>query len=342
MYMNNIFSVEMDLLAKSIDLFEKYNDIFKIEEFLKYHKLDILYNRCYLQKMDSRQDRIINRMNMYKDEIEFIFQKALSKKIKLVLLKGFSLRQIYGERYLWRYCSDIDILVSRTQLKDVEQILIDLGYSYGFVVNGEIIKPTRQQLIFKRMYTHEIYPMFKIKDGYKMYVDVNFLFSWRGIEDNESIQLIGNDWLQTIDQNNLTMNKKFNLLHLCVHFYNEAVYFSFDDAYTGGDPKELRLFRLFDIILLLNDFDKNDMIEFKKLSVRYNCETQISFVFRCIREIYGDEYLGLFKELFDINDIDVNYYYTKSGEKKVWEYCLLSRVFDNKIRKNIIDSIDVN
>ena len=74
--------------------------------------------------------------------------------------------------------------------------------------------------------------------------------------------------------------KLLNFVHLCVHFYNETLFFFLDKAYTDETQKDTKLFRLFAIIIQLSLFTTEDFENLKQLSEKYNANNQIKFVLK--------------------------------------------------------------
>ena len=99
--------------------------------------------------------------------------------------------------------------------------------------------------------------------------------------------------------------KLLNFVHLCVHFYNETVFFFLDEAYTDETQKDTKLFRLFDIIIQLSLFTTEDF------------------------ELYGQDFLFESSNFFDFINTNVNYYYSKNGIN-IQNNCKLFDIFYKK------------
>lgn len=334
-----------DLIDEVINIFYQQNESFNIIDFLIYHKLDLLYCEKFDICKNNRQMKIERRMAEYSKECRQIAKLAKQNEINIIFLKGIALSHIYKENYLWRYYSDIDLLVEEKQIDKMKSLLEKMGYRYGIVKKGEIIEPTRKQILYKIMYTHEMYPMVKINNNMVLYADVNFKFSWKGNENTANIEVPFTDIKKSVNylDNSIylpVLDKKTNFIHLCVHFYNEAVYFALDNLYHGGEPKEFRLFRLFDIISMIFSLTSEDMIFIKTFCDKYNIEEKIKFVLKCIYLIFGEKYLANIREYFDYQSMDVDFYYSKKGKLLQWEEDLIIRVFNIEKRKKIIEKME--
>lgn len=338
-----------ELLQCVVENFNKNNKNSKndsIEEFLIYHKLDILYSNLYGIHKTKRQTKLEKKMSYYFQECNRIAQLAKVNNINIVFLKSVALVHEYKDDYFWRYYSDIDLLIAESEIGKIENVLEKMEYKYGIVRNGEIVEPTRKQILLKKMYTHEMYPMVKVKDGFSLYADINFKFSWKVNDSLTNIEIPLQDVFNNIDniRENSTdfpiLNRKVNFIHLCVHFYNEAIYFAMDDLYNGGDPKEFRLFRIIDIIIVIQSLDSKDFIWIASYCEKYSITEKIKFVLKCIYLIFGEKYLNDIGTYIDYKDINVNYYCSRKGKIMEWNKELISRVFNKTLRKKIIEEME--
>lgn len=325
-------------------IFQKYiygdgniDELDDMIDFLLYHKLDMVYfslrekskkNCCDFLK--KRKERIcyVNQINL--DEINRITHKLEQLGLHYVILKGVAaLIDSYhnlNDRYFW----DVDFLVLEEELSSVEKMFLSDGYIYGEVRNGKVVDAKREEIIFQRYYTHELYNLVKLNEDVHVDIDINFKFSWSGISESKIEQIKFKDVQNYIvkypykdyEYNIFEVNMQF--VHLCCHFYNEAFYFALDPGFKGGDPKELRLFRLLDICLLL---DKIDSLEVFEIANKFDCVQRINFVIKIIEMVMGEKYVKkYFPWEYDVEHF--NCYIGKNQEWNEWSISMEERLFD--------------
>lgn len=329
--------------------FSYNNNIEMLVEFFKYHRLDmILYDELLLA---SEKNAAINKLAIIKQnhEIELcgydqianrITKEFQDENISFVFLKGYALYLSLYKEKTHRYFNDLDILIPPEDISKVTKILKKLGCRYGSVRNGKFMNAKREEVIYQRLNTHELHNMVLQNRGEYYNVDVNFLFSWRGVKNElETMQEIPFSEIQKnivyISQKETLLpilNYEYQFLHLCSHLYNEAIFFALDRSYIRGDPKEIILIRLLDIVLLLKtnlDFDK-----IKKICVEYNFEYKVQYVLRILMKINPHIVSENLVNKFDLAAFqDRNYYYVNSRKKIEWKADMIARIFDpqNKV-----------
>ena len=339
--------VEKLFLAYLNKTYLEYDLNFEEYQYLLYHKLDmVFFSVCknikhidpqLLNLFQIRKAKIEKVNKLYQNEIDRLLQVFNSLGVKYAILKGWAcVIELYYNK-IDRYFGDIDIFVEEKKLSDVEKILFDNGYQYGIEKEGRILQANREKILFQRYYTHEIYNMIKQYQEDFINIDINFRFSWKG----RSTSLIGNIKLSDIDKYIVSYsyeNKKYNILdkelffiHLCCHFANEAWFFLLDTEYTGGDPKEISLFRLLDICLLLQYIDIKKV---REIAIKMDCVKHIEFVGEIIKIVMGKNYFSQFWGEIIEND-RLNKYMTVSGEWREWPISIEERIFVPRIRKNM-------
>ncbi len=325
------------------------NNIEVLVKFCKYHRLDmILYDKLLLAGREntapdnldiSKQSHEI-KANEYDKIARRITEEFQSENISFVFLKGYALYLSLYKKKAHRYYNDLDILISPADISRVTKILKKLGLCYGYVRNGIFMNAKREDIIYQRLNTHELQKMVLENKGEFYNIDVNFLFSWIGVKNEfETMQKIP----FSIVEKNIKyikkeetllpiLNYEFQFLHLCSHFYNEAVFFALDRHYIQGDPEEIILIRLLDIVLLLNtnlDFNK-----IKKICDEYNFEYKVQFVLKILMKINPHFVSKSVVNKFDLDTYkDRNYYYINSSQKVDWKIDIITRIFEpqNKV-----------
>lgn len=316
-------------------------------EYLLYHKLDMIFydislnteksNPELVKRFQEKKQEIAKRNSCYHSEIDKILSEFNETGINYVLLKGWAcLIELY-HTFTDRYFGDVDILVEERDISKVEKILFDIGYTYGNVEQGVFVEPGRKKILFQRYYTHEIYNMIKKVDGNYINVDINFRFAWKGAVPS----VIGNTKLSDINEYvvpYLYKGKEYNifakelfLIHLCCHFANEAWYFMLNAEYKGGDPHEIRLFRLLDICLLLEHVDMKKVWE---IAEKMDCIEHIKYLGVVIRIVLGEEFASRYFSL-SLTSTRLNKYMNSEKKWTEWPVSFEERIFEPKIRNEI-------
>ena len=315
----------------------------ELYEYLRYQKLDMVFgvlnqdNGQYAEVFEQREKQVIEINRIYKKEISNFINLLEEIGIPYVILKGWSCLISLYHNFSDRYFFDVDILVRENDLDTVEKLLFSQGYIYGEVKNNIIVEPDRKAILFQRHFTHELYNMVKkINDNF-VNIDINFKFSWRGIHNSKINNISYEDVEEYIestlyDKEKISIfNENMQFVHLCCHFYNEASFFCLDMEFEGGDPKELRLFRLMDIFLLLN---KVNIVEVKKISEQFNCTESIDFAVEIICIIMGNSFV---KNIFpwEIRCDHLNHYMGRDKKWHEWPISLEERLFNLEIRERV-------
>ena len=341
-------------------LFEDYsgnsNDFFEINDtlinVLEYHRIDmILADKpiSYCENIEiynclSNKRELISKNNenyiAAVNEINTVFKKNC---IDFILLKGCALMIKYYKEKFHRSFNDIDFLIDVKDIGKVEEILNQIGYIQGEVVDGNIIQAKRKDILFQRLNTHEIYHMVKFDNsGFEINIDINFKFAWVEFGKSGDSLIKFADTYENIENlpfNNTSipiLNSEYQFVHLCCHLYNEAVYFTLDKQYiSGDDPKELSLFRLLDIFLVTQH--GLDIKKIYDVSKRADCVCKIEFVLSLLKTIVGLFYVDKFSKYFNINNIFSNYYFSVKGKKIEWPIDLCTRLFNVESKNRALE-----
>lgn len=298
------------------------NDLY----LLQYHKLDGLF-----PPSADYKNKIIDNSTKKNNMAFELFDIFNNSNIEYIILKGLVNAYTLYDFYWERQFSDVDIYVPENQLELVEKILKQNGYIQGRYDNdsSRIIPATRMQILSRRLLTHQTYEYCKIGQTVSS-IDVNFKFSWPGINNNIKVELekaIKNSSTYFIANGKRyrCLSPIINFLHQCIHIYNEAVLFTFSDFTSIRDPKELKLFRMIDIIKFIEFLSPTDILENAN---KYNSITELSFVIKLCSLLFPESIPSKFYEALDLNNIDVNYYYAKDKTLQQWNINIFERMFN--------------
>ena len=169
-------------------------------------------------------------------------------------------------------------------------------FQYDNNQKDRMVIVSSKELLYKKLFTHELYPFTKVYNkNLKVSLDINFQFSWKGSRNYSPVNIPfdtiyeNRKFLSAL--NGYEMNSYDLLLHLCCHFYNEAIFFNFENTTAY---RNICLNRLQDIYLMLKKYDINIDI-CKSLTEKYNAKDQVRYVFSLINYIYQD---NNFREIY--------------------------------------------
>lgn len=296
-------------------------------------------NRCafprlykYLKNTYSSQK--IRALEHFKYTIK-VCEELTKNNISYILLKGISLSiYVYSDLGL-RDFNDNDILVHPNDIEKAKQVILNLGYEQGETKHlTKVIKPTRRELLVRKMSSHEIIPLVKdVSDSELLLtqhiIDLHFSVNLMTKKHDNNLLM---DFFESAikidfhDKKISMLNKENLLIFLSEHFYKEAVCHRDVLMY-----KDLLLYKLCDIYYLIEkeDIDWNYIIEFTK---KYNMSEQIYFTLNYIQEIFKVEFLEVIKNRLDIKDrafLNNVYFYDSEKVAIIYEEdILINRVFD--------------
>lgn len=314
--------------------------------FAERHKLDTLLYDYVLQNSEAQlcaqdelvtlQDRV-NRINRYNaklcSEAAVICSEFQNNGINCIFLKGIGLiNKVYCNAYQ-RYFSDIDILIPPEAKNECEKVLFGLGYKYGYYNHTGFVNASLAEIRYQRLFTHEFYNMCRYDGEDLINVDINFRFSWVGFEKEKLNDIpfevfFANTVLSEGSIKIPVFADLFNLLHLCCHVYNEAVYFSLDNTFNSEDFTEISLNRLFDIGMLLKRVNLDELFE---LSRRYCCFHKINYSLKLLNEVLNQN--------IKLPLIDTTIVYSKKGHVYHWPIDSHTRVFNTEFKHHVFQDV---
>lgn len=310
-------------------------------DFLEYHRLDMIflhactqssYQTQYQEKLDDKKCSIEEKNSLYYQVAKQISDELRNREIPHVFLKGLScIINIYSKPW-HRYFGDIDILTDKKNINTIEEVLRKMGYTFGKMNDNTmtIVPATREDILFQKTFTHEMFNMVrKEASGWASNIDVNFLFSWNGVEQQSNNVRLSHLSNHIFYHCGIPLfDDVINFIHLCCHIYNEAVFFALDRDYLLGDPMEIKLNRVFDIALLSQRFNCNDLSEVVRVAKQLNCLDKVKFSIKVVTNLLGENAIIANSELLDNEDIDVNVYYDKNQNRLFWPISLTDRVYN--------------
>ena len=197
----------------------------------------LLNHNCYylLKLLEGVSfDNNVGKMLLYnqlraKEEINFcenLFFKMKKSSVPYAVLKGFALsHSIYGSTS-YRNSRDIDLLIKPTDLYEVNDILVDLGFQQGSFVDDVFVKARRESRIFHLKYTHQTLPYVKKVSGkflkYLM-IDLNVDVLWGESQKKCDMNYILEHVTrcELYDVHFFKLLPIFEFIFLCLHHYKD-------------------------------------------------------------------------------------------------------------------------
>ena len=289
-------------------------------ELLNVHKVQFLFYKHlyengllindhhykYLYSLGERFIYLQSKYDEYTSEIKKLTTGLKSNSISYAILKGFSLIDpIYKcDNKIFRTFSDVDILVSKSDIKSVNEILEFNGFTQSIMNNNYEIHPVdKQKIIYWRMTSHQEHEYIK-KAKYFNYAPHLYL----NVDINFSI-FIGGKYIDPIKTEDLlehtrkrntsnfefySLDYTYELIQLCIHFYKDIYY----------DIKKLthdnyNLIKFCDIREYIINYKKYIIWDlFLYLVEKNHIEKEVGNVLLLVSDFYED--LNIDDVLFDI------------------------------------------
>ena len=313
-----------------------------------YHKIDMIFYEWLIkcncdisEQLIRKKGEIEYKNNKYIEIAKLISKELIDNGISHVFLKGIYCATNIYKQYWQRYFGDIDLLVEKKNIKKVENVLLKFGYIYAFESGDGILCPaSRSDVLFQKTFTHEMHNMARIEEnGWISNVDVNFLFSWNGLDTNNTISLL--DFKEHIVYNNdlYFFDDIINYVHLCCHLYNEAVYFALDKNFFGNDPKEVRLDRIIDIAILSQRLTVSDFNIISNISIRYNLSEKICFSILLVDQLLKINIAKNIEGKLNYHKVDFAKYISRNKKVVKWPISIEERVFNLGKKEKIVEEL---
>lgn len=322
-------------------------------ELFQYHRLDmILLSYClennikadFTKALLVKQEEISRKQQQYRLIAHDISNQLSTAGIRHVFLKGLVLSQTLYRESFHRYYSDIDLLVDKNKLEDTERILKSMGYVYGYyshIANNEIHPATRAEIQFQRLFTHELYNMCRKEAGnWISNVDINFLFTWKGVNSKEPVLSLSDFHDHIVVENDIPFfDPVINMIHLCCHLFNEGLFFALANGYRNEDPSEIILIRVLDISLLANTMSIQEKNAVMQIANRLNLSTKVEHALGlanyCLGKNIWDDSIPLPEE----HELLFNYYVTRDGARHKWPISIDVRISNLEEKASVVKKI---
>lgn len=261
-----------------------------------------------------------------------IFNK-LNQQIPYAVIKGAVLSsQIYQDP-AYRISSDIDLLISPDNLEDIKELLREEGFIQGKVVDSEIVPYSRDELVYQRMFTHQLASFVKSTGNRKcpiISLDVNFGILWgeSRIKIDMKEFLTHTEDYKIYDCKIHKLVPIYEFISLCLHHYKDL-----NSIYLLA-TRGISLSIFCDIFYYMVMIKPNPQ-ELYSVSKRYKVDEYVYYCIYYTNRIFCDprleEYLKVFKSSF--NQEIISCFGLTDDERREWRLLFEERVFTNDLKE---------
>ncbi|MEZ3426012.1 MAG: nucleotidyltransferase family protein [Lachnospiraceae bacterium] len=293
----------------------------------------------YFLKIAQREQR--ERTCLQQEEIKKISDVFEKEHIRYSFLKGAVMNKMYyqlGERI----SNDTDIMIHIEDIDKAVELLKELGYIQGKVVD-DVIKPaTKKEILFARLNTYEIVSLVKaIDERYLPFheVDINFKLSNDDVQEKALLMLDETVILSGVNAEIRTLSLERFFIFLCIHHYREATMIL---KIAEGD--DLQLYKFMDIHFMIsqkgNEMDWNKLLE---LCVKMGRLKDVYYTMYYTEILYPGTFRSDILKMFEVDDKEyLNEYKGRDNSDEVykWEKSFVERVFSCTRRLEAMKNIE--
>lgn len=220
-----------------------------IADILEKHKIHLLFlkhidklscadrlNKALREKYSNQLFCLQFKYEEYLMYLKNVANRQESQNVKYAVLKGFSfMDSLYMcDGIVYRPFADVDILISRSDIKRTDDILKEMGLIQGRILERNIIPANRQDIIYWELNSHQLHEYIsfskysKISPTYRIEFDINTTIFEGGKKIDpiipekilcHRIKKKCSDGVQFY-----CLDFTFGLLQLCYHFYKDTKY----------------------------------------------------------------------------------------------------------------------
>ena len=307
-----------------------------LKKILQHHKC--LYVLSHLAGQKRNADFYI-MMNESVQNFRYTFCRQIFKELSCIpyaIIKGAALSEkIYGKPY-YRSSGDIDLLVSPNHIDHVTKILKQNGFIQGRVNNDRIEKYTREELLYHKLYTHQL-ASFEKKTDFLLCpfvnIDVNFDVLWGEADLKIDMEeyLLHTEKRIVFGVEVFGLSPVYEFIALCLHHYKDM-----NSIYLLAE-RGLCLNEFFDIYYYLINV-KPDLDELSEITEYYHVK---EYVYYCIfytneilRSPWLEEYLVKLETPKGISILEC--YGLNDAERNKWDIPFCERLFDKDFKDRFL------
>ena len=273
-------------------------------------------------------------LKLFKQESYMQLKKILSvENLHYAIIKGEVLsKQAYGKNG-FRHSSDIDILIPRRKIHEIEDALGEFGFYNS--------AKTRVDKIMLLSNSHQIAPWVKeIPPWGKAVIDLNFDIFWGEYEGKRiSIEEFLSDTIQ-MDVYGVklkTLPPIKALIQLILHHYKDM-----NSIFLLATRNSIKYEMFKDIYYLLkNNLDVISLDKLHAMSIEYEIIPYVFYVLYYTGQIFDDDILKHYIEAFRTTEGEtlLNCYGLCTKERKEWKYDFKTRLSTDNLYELIRDDL---
>ena len=232
-------------------------------------------------------------------ELEYIQKQAKDNGILMAVVKGgYLIDNIYRDRGI-RKTNDIDILIRRSDIKLLHNMMLQNGYQYGEYnsTSNSVIPPSKVQNMLYKTRMYNLLPYVKIDNSVpRKTVIFDFSFALDFSLDTTPVE----EMLESavLKNNALTLQPEHFFIHMCCHHYREASNVAW--ILLG---KDLNLIKFCDVReFVLQNMNESTILKAVEFAKKHHLEKAVYFTIYFLREIYNDGYETDILNLLNIED----------------------------------------
>ena len=289
--------------------------------------------------INYNQASIINGCDYWKiySKIRYKLFSKLADDLKCIpyaIIKGEPLAYFAYNSFGRRISGDIDILIERTSLQRIKNILLNNGYSYA------ISNLTRNDELLSMAFSHQLIPYQKIVNGFAIDVDVNYDVFWgeytgkkvdidKFLSDTIEMEIYG------VKVKTLPPLKA--MVQLILHHYKDM-----NSIFLLATRKSIKHEMFKDVYYLLkNNLEAISLDKLYNISAEYEIIPYVFYVLYYTGQIFDDDVLREYIEAFRTPEGErlLNLYGLCEKERKEWKCDFKTRLESENLLDLIKDDL---
>lgn len=259
-------------------------------------------------------------------------------KFNYAIIKGFPLSQMAYNQPFLRACNDIDFLLSRSKIKNMENILSKMDYIQP---NASMdYKKDRNNKILLLSSSHQLLSYVNMFDNFYVVVDLNFDVFWGEYEGKRiDIEEFLSDTIEMeiygVKVKTLPPIKA--MIQLVLHHYKDM-----NSIFLLATRKSIKYDMFKDVYYLLkNNLDTIPLDKLYDMSAEYEIIPYVFYVLYYTGQVFDDEILKQYIETFRTPEGEalLNCYGLCAKERKEWKCDFKTRLDADNLYDLIKDDL---
>ena len=244
-----------------------------------------------------------------------LFQSLTEFQLPFAVYKGVPLAiSAYGD-IGYRSSGDIDILIHRSNLKNIDMILKSCGFIQGKLIDNKIVEASRDQKIFHLANTHQTVPYVKSTNSKIVpfvNIDINMSITWGECSENIDMSefLEQPEYLEVLNGLFIPiLDTEKHFISVCLHNYRDM-----NSPYLLYSRNGFPLSCLCDLYYFL----ENGQVNKKRLYDLASKYSIVKYIYYCLYHS-----VRIFEDIK--NNEMVKVFSQNNSDKELWKYGLDNR-----------------